>query len=54
MEITETFLARGGTPETAEPTQAHLRYTACRARIRARDNDTSALNASPHWAGLDE
>ena len=54
MEITETFLARGGTPKTAEPTQPHLQYTACRATIRASDNDTSTLDASPHRAGLDE
>ena len=42
------------TSETAKPTQALPRFTACRATILARDNDTSAWNASQHWAGLDE
>jgi len=46
--------------ETAKPVSAgafsdklltELNDGTLRANIQTKDNDTSALNASPHWAG---
>ncbi len=57
-----TFLPGRGHGETASCNTGALRSTACYscrdwqvgAMSRAGDYDTSALNASPHWAGPDE